>query len=103
MSARTPGPWTVRDIASRQRYIGPSNDGGAPSIAIVPDRGRQHEQAAAANARLIAAAPELLAALMKMVREFGYDAVHKNGLVHDEREAIMAAVAALAKATGEVA
>ena len=55
---------------------------------------------AKANARLIAAAPELLDALQGMVKEFGFDRVH-NGMVHDEYMAIIAAQDAIAKATGE--
>lgn len=55
------------------------------------------------DARLIASAPELLEALQGMVKQFGYDVVHPNGLVHDEHEAIRSAMSAIAKATGGTA
>lgn len=61
MSAHTPGPWEVHRL--------PQGDFSEPSIAIYGDGGRRavaliHSATRAeANARLIAAAPELLAAL----------------------------------------
>lgn len=54
----TPGPWVVREDARDWAIIGPE-----PSWVTGVDR-RNHN--AEANARLIAAAPELLAALEKV-------------------------------------
>ena len=103
MSKHTPGPWCVRDLPTAQRYIGPSYDGGAPSVAFVLARVNVPDERLDADARLIAAAPELLEALQAMLREFGYNRVHPLGLVHDEHAALSAAISAIAKATGEQA
>ena len=88
MSKHTQGPWAVRDIPTGQRYIGPSQDGGAPSVALVLSRVNVPDERLAADARLIAAAPELL--------EFAQE-VRRTG---DTRLASMA-IAVIAKATGE--
>ena len=95
MSAHTQGPWAVRDIPTGQRYIGPSQDGGAPSVALVLARVNVPDERLAADARLIAAAPELLEALLVADRTFA-----ENGLLacHAARQEIRAAIA---KATGE--
>jgi hypothetical protein len=62
-TTHTPGPWCVRDLPTAQRYIGPSQDGGAPSVALVLSLANVPEARLDADARLIAAAPDLLAAL----------------------------------------
>lgn len=61
MSEHTPGPWTVEafDRLDKQIVIGPYH------IAWVDADDLSHEEAAA-NARLIAAAPDLLAALQEV-------------------------------------
>jgi hypothetical protein len=65
MTAHTPGPWTVRGIATPSgHYIGPALDGGAPSIGFALARLGSTEAQIYANARLMAAAPDLLAALV---------------------------------------
>ena len=56
----TPGPWIVRDLPTGQRYIGPSDDGGAPSVALVLSRANVSEDRLKADAALIADAPNLL-------------------------------------------
>ena len=103
MSAHTAGPWhweadaVKGDQFGRVRYqvtaIGEtvtrmyySSFEGGPTNAE-------------ANARLIAAAPELLAALQKCAVQLE----QITGLVHDERCALIDARAAIAKATGEAA
>ena len=63
MSKHTPGSWCVRNIPTGQRFIGPSSDGSAPSVAMVMSRVNVPDERLAADARLIAAAPDLLAAL----------------------------------------
>jgi hypothetical protein len=111
MSKHTPGPWVL------EKAVGTDDmDCGWSVLPVMVDykyRGElchlsdaEHIEGITkderdANARLIASAPDLLEALQEMVREFGYDVVHPNGLVHDEHEAIRSAMAAIAKATGE--
>ena len=65
----TPGPWTVRNIATRDHYIGPANDGGAPSVGFALSRVCSTEAQVSANARLMAAAPELLECLRALLDE----------------------------------
>jgi hypothetical protein len=60
------GPWMVSDIPTRDRRISVANDGGAPDIAVVLSRISRTDEETAANARLIAAAPDLLAALIEL-------------------------------------
>jgi len=51
-----------------------------------------------ANARLIAAAPELLDALRSMLVQFNFNTI--TGIVHDESAVIVKAREAISKATG---
>ena len=98
MSTFTAGPWCVRDIPSKERYVGPSSDGGAPSVAIIPARASRSDAEQAANAKLIASAPDLLAALRDAISIFKFG---------DDDHTVIApkwvarAEAAIAKATGE--
>jgi hypothetical protein len=106
----TPGPWVRRNIASaRDIYIAEANDGGAPSVAIVPTRVSRLADEEDANARLIAAAPDLLAALRRIVAS---DDAHATLHAPDDDDiarmveyaaAFDNARAAIAKATGEAA
>ncbi|WP_077961682.1 hypothetical protein [Ensifer adhaerens] len=86
MSKHTPGPWMARYDDRRDNYqiFGEGKDGMRPWLAITKCESvpAQHE----ANARLIAAAPDLLAAL--------------NGVMHLlDGEAWDVARAAIAKAS----
>ncbi len=66
MSAHTPGPWTIQHASK-------SSDGGTDYAILSPSNGiigeafeklsHTHKEPAYENARLMAAAPELLAAL----------------------------------------
>lgn len=97
MSAHTQGPWAVRDIPTGQRYIGPSQDGGAPSVALVLARVNVPDERLAADARLIAAAPELLEALQRLSAQ----CERMRMLGQSQSDAERNAAAVLAKATGE--
>ena len=91
MAEHTPGPWTVRD----ERQIAPNQRGAYPFYI---DEGPAHRIAGVrfeADARLIAAAPDLLAALEEAV-----PAMTVPG--YDSEEAIDLARDAIAKARGEV-
>ena len=103
-AAHTPAPWLIEWNAAQGgegHYITDSNDMGELSrIAAV----LFHDDAdgeTRANARLIAAAPELLAALERAYMALiGYLPAHRNGVTD---AAIGAASAAITKATGEAA
>lgn len=86
-SQHTPGPWKVSQNVTRH-VIGP--EGGVVACAELTWTNEITE----ANARLIAAAPELLEALISLERLAG------KPLMHAE-QARIAASAAIAKATGE--
>jgi hypothetical protein len=82
-------------------YVGPPQGLNSSSVAIVPLRISTRDQQQA-NARLIAAAPELLAVLEHLVnRDFAYlDGRVAGGQIRAQD--IQAARAAIAKAKGEV-
>jgi len=84
----TPGPWYIDPIkfhVNGNRRIMAEQ---CTPVAVVPEH-------LAADARLIAAAPDMLNALMDFVSYFGHD--NDNGL----DEMLTNARAAIAKATGE--
>lgn len=94
----TPGPWQVcHNVAYSAPCVCGPNGFGDPTIATLIAPGHflredeTPEQRAEANAKLIAAAPDMLAALQKMSADF---ASGKN-----LSEAIQAVDAAIAKAT----
>lgn len=89
----TPGPWRTdcRLIGGQIRITQVPN----ANMTVAQVNGRQGEQEA--NARLIAAAPELLEALERLM--LSRDASWTGG--HDWEEALDEAAAALAKARGE--
>ena len=96
----TPGPWYVgagtyegRNIYSAASVTDDEGFTYQPLVASAEDDGINCWDA---NARLIAAAPDLFAALMSAVSE-----ADAWGLSDDECEWIPMARAALAKATGE--
>lgn len=99
MSGHTPGPWRV---AGKQSGIIVAPDGrGTVQIGRVGDFRdaellRFERDRWSADARLIAAAPELLESLMAMVRDFGSDQEDMDGA-----DVIDRARAAIAKATGK--
>jgi len=85
----TPGPWERQGIA-----IGSETGSAFDAICYLDILSRDREQREA-NARLIAAAPDLLAALEGMLARY---ASHESGQ-NDQNEPA-AARAAIAKATG---
>jgi hypothetical protein len=92
--ASTPGPWQITQRASRQSdnfVVAPAN---AKSVAVVPFMAHDREEQEA-NARLIAAAPELLAAL-KSIRLLLWPLESIPGWT----ERVAAADVAIAKAEG---
>jgi hypothetical protein len=83
----TPGPWTASHISDDERIGIITNDNG-----IIVGCGSHLTEA---NARLIAAAPDLLAAL-----EWAMDQI-EDDLDLDHQEAVKAAYAAIARAKGQ--
>ncbi len=101
-AAHTRGPWQALAEECDKPYIRVRGTalGGRYKIAnvITPVYDGIHSREAEetrANARLIAAAPELLAALRKCVAQLEMT----TGMVNDERCALIDARAAIAKAT----
>jgi hypothetical protein len=94
----TPGPWKVNDVAPEEIYAyartGP-NAGAPGCVAMV----YTHDFPAQAgpNARLMAAAPEMLGALKHLLHRYRY--FEKN----DQDAAIRQSIAAIAKAEGSQA
>ena len=99
MSGPTPGPWTIADepLDEHRRTVFALTEADfAPAIA-----GGDTEEQRDANARLIAAAPDLLAACEDMIYRFG---AYEPGAPEGEGSnaaAILRARAALSKARGE--
>lgn len=65
MSGHTPGRWSFGHIGTDGLWVGPSHD--QKPVAIVPHDCDQARDESRANARLIAAAPELLEAADDML------------------------------------
>lgn len=96
----TPGPWTP-EFGEAYR-VRAQQDGGQVAIMMnLKGRhglaGRRNGDEVAANARLIAAAPELLEALKACAAVCAGETMNKRGLI----SALEQARAAIAKATGE--
>ncbi len=86
----TPGPWEAQQVVT-QSYVSPEHGWGV--VAVNPMRGRIDSAIACmreADARLIAAAPELLDALKEILSRNGF-----------EQGEWVAARAAIAKAEGK--
>lgn len=98
----TPGPWVVDGAGVGAEFNIDSADGGT-SVGITSQifRDKDHE-IRIANANLIAAAPDLLEALMDVLSEFEslIDAAWESTEDHD-KERINKARSAIAKALGE--
>jgi hypothetical protein len=88
----TPGPWVINDLYAETEIHGPQNSGAM--IAVMRPWGMASDEPNPqhANARLIAAAPELLEALQGVLR-----------VADRATDEFDAARAAIAKATGSAA
>ena len=106
MSAHTPGPWAVTTVGSCHGIHPAASDNERDDICRVaphnyhPNGWQAAKGEAEANARLIAAAPDLLAALRALVGEADLGEID-----HDDetRRLLDAARAAIAKAIGGAA
>jgi YD repeat-containing protein len=90
----TPGPWTI-EIKGSRHFIDGADE---LTVAYVDRAGVRERQTYEANARLIASAPELLAALKEMAEQFGHYCEHTEDA--KEIETLIKARAAIAKAEG---
>ena len=101
MAEHTPGPWTIgedADINIMGEVVSISildSNGDSVGEADARDLGRSE---AVANARLIAAAPDLLAALKDIAGErftpqAGYNAYNLDGMLTEAQELARAAIA----------
>ena len=110
MSGHTPGPWSQGDRLHYEDVTGPQGDLGRPLIARAIYSNGNDPDEQKANARLIAAAPELLDACQRLIKM-----MDEGLLVRDIRGdtepgwavkqlplvmSVKAATEAIAKATG---
>ncbi len=96
--AHTPGPWEPRQNESGMfvtcvNEVHVDSDGDPSDICSIENEGYYGAEQAWANARLIAAAPDLLAALAHMARDA---MINPGGMI--SYEALSKASAALTKA-----
>ena len=101
MTQHTPGPWAIRKGVYGALYVGPAklDHPGQDLVAYAADRGRDLLAQRAADAALIAAAPDMLAALQDIMAESSRD---------DDDHDVIATIqgicrAAIAKAKGVAA
>ena len=94
----TPGPWIVTEYDGRGPMEVQSSENPGASLALVY---AEHPDQMEPNARLIAAAPELLETLQNLVREVIVHFEKKNMDTTGQIPAIHNAKIAIFKATGE--
>lgn len=103
MSKHTPGPWincqAVGQRLSSRRIISNSNK-ISTVVADVPDYGKTSASERHANARLIAAAPDLLEALQSILDMCNEDS-HARDYASRQTEIRGTAIVALRKARGD--
>ena len=102
MSGHTPGPWSHYAARLRPQYPLRINEIHGPNGETIVKwsgfDGVSKKRTVTANARLIAAAPKLLAALQSIVASL---AEHDDEGMIEHAEQMIAARAAIAEATGE--
>lgn len=98
MSQHTPGPWGCIDTSNYAHDYRLTKPNGAPLPLSVEAYDHSEQRA---NARLIATAPDLLAALTTLYR-IGCTRLADNGGHGEEWTAIAAAREAIAKAGGTI-
>jgi hypothetical protein len=97
VTQHTPGPWMITDID--RVYNGEIIKSGSNWIAVVSDFNRfDRDDERMANAALIAAAPELLEALMKFIAAWERPgSIESDDSIDDLESTYNAARAAIAK------
>jgi hypothetical protein len=100
MNAHTPGPWTAEKGPGDEWWFGGVGNTEIVFFSATGKHGQVvavmsgNNPASSADAALIAAAPDLLAALIGMVESYEHEASASN-------PALLAAFAAIAAATGK--
>ena len=94
VTEHTPGPWNLSANEDGRTYVEASNDTADDIAALLMDHDQQQN---AANARLIAAAPDLLAACKAALNTPAMNADEMDPI---EIEAVELARAAIRKAEG---
>lgn len=101
----TPGPWLATGWENTVVNIPDTHHGGHLTICVYPASGQAPRSEAVANARLIAAAPDMLEALKAIAEacEANADSAMGEGWIKAHEKFGAFAHAALAKATGKAA
>ena len=101
----TPGPWCIGDsnLPVSQFAVMQSEPTGKHSTILRMAIGEPKHGEVMANARLIAAAPDLLAACKRLLVEVEWEALRADIVTDEARADIALAKEAIAKATGETA
>lgn len=103
-SKHTPGPWFVfgnGHCVGGPFEPGEGDDPDQTTAGVAMCRMRlRHNDEAAANARLIAAAPDLLAALSAVIGAWLYESSQGDGILEEHSMIINDARAVIAKAKG---
>lgn len=102
MSGHTPGPWIARNWSCHSPTTVMTENPRAPRETVAECSGNGEQfgtDVCVANARLIAAAPDLLAALQACADTLGILAATRRAARIDE-PSLDAALAAISKATG---
>jgi len=91
----TPGPWTIGRIGDGTEHTAPIEGAGKVTVGYVELHSFEDDETTtpeqAANAALIAAAPDLLAALAKIIDRVDYDStVSGTSLCIEEARAVIA-------------
>ena len=99
----TPGPWVVNDLYAETEIRGPQNSGAMICVMSPWGIAADEPDPQRANARLIAAAPDLLEALREYDAAFTEFDPDSRDSRHRMRLATIKARAAIARATGSAA
>lgn len=101
-TSHTPGPWFIARYDSVRAHLSEGDSGKYAPVADCVASRTVNDATRAANARLIAAAPDLLAALERIISSRTFSIDHEeNRIVGSERwDLRQAMIQAITKATG---
>ena len=92
-SKHTPGPWRKERYGTKNQILGKEESNGS-SVVICDLQGSQRNEEISANARLIAAAPAMYEALLKISNTFddSYSVGCLERSIGDQARAVLAKV-----------